>query len=238
MSSPQILFALAFPEGIFLVLNSDTQRLSADEIKKRLASPTALSRASAAFLLSGADDAFYLYAEKQELFGKIAHKTIADDISDAYALVYEFNRRSTLMDARLIQGNYTANGRILSAAETAALQAQIDNQRISFYTKRDLTPEEVKGVYTLDTGEHVVALQKSYDLYVLKKNDSAEKLDATCTLISGSSRIYKRADGTQFELHFNQAIDKPLASKNPADYGITLPNTKQYQTPFGKKRQS
>ena len=217
------------------MLKTYGERLTPDEITQDLAKPSASShlaqRGQAVFLPKGDDSAYVLVAEKKELFGKIAHLVGGDTSDEKYALVYEFNQRALLMDARLIKENNNFDGRRLSQNEIAKLQNLIDNHKITIYNKHELEAESVQGVFTQPTGGKIIALRKSGTLYFYK-DGIATKMDAHYALQGGNTRIYQNPDGSRFELNFSRSDQN--ASKNPADYGISTPQQKKYKSPFTK----
>ncbi len=173
----QIKFALEFPQGSILMT----------------------ATGGAYFNPSNSTDAFMVYGERKELFGKNAITVSQDRTTGAggYSVVYEFAAN----DYRLMKGNETVRGTLADDATVACLNQALAQNKIKLYTPQDTRPATVYNVARFADGRLLIQLANKSELYLGKDGDF-KKLDAIPTLQGGGSKYYKLTTGEQIALPY------------------------------------
>lgn len=206
-------FAIDFPQGLILFTGQNK---------------------GAYFLPHDSKDAFMIYGDQKELFGKkaIMVSKNANSLTEKYDLVYEFNDEGRLIDARLIEGQQTIRGTLVDPAQLQKLNAEIGE--ITFYNHTDFQLRRVFNVASFADGRLLLELSKD-ELYIGTPGNYT-KVDATLEIQGGSEKYYRTADGGMIALvghgFFNAKkpkfkdeemtwVNNP--DSNPASFGLDLP---------------
>ncbi len=182
-------------------------------------------------------DAFIVWGERKELFGKHA-VTVAknrDTGNAGYSVVYEFENNA-LVDARLVSPSETVRGALLDNAGLQALNAQLAAGDIKLYGNRDTELAKVFNVAAFADGRQLIQLMNKNELY-LGTPGNFEKLDAKLFVQGGNSMYYKLATGESINLPYGYGgpnhevptfAGEPMkyldvrAGEDPAKLGLNL----------------
>jgi len=221
----EIKFALNFPQGLILMTNAG----------------------GAYFMPHTGADAFQVYGEHKELFGKHAI-TIAQNYQTrdpGFSIVYEFGDNGALTDGRLVRQNETFRGTQVDAETVKKLNDAINQDKIKLYSTRDTQPPQVYNVARFADGRLLIQLH-DWQLYIGKPG-SFEKVDATGTIQGGGSKYYKH-NKTGGTIALPYGLGGPngeiptfdgeemnwikIDSHDPAKFGLVLPQGVKHLDPF------
>ena len=148
-------------------------------------------------------DAFMVWGERKELFGKNAITVSKDRDTGAggYSVVYEFAENGALSDARLVNGTQTLRGALADSKTLQGLNDALAQGEITLYNRRDTEPASVFNAARFPDGRLLIQLANKNELY-LGKPGSYEKLDATLQVQGGCSMYYKTAKGDSIALPY------------------------------------
>lgn len=181
-----IKFALEFPQGRILCMKPDS--FSRDDL------------GGVYFLPYESTEAFMVWGERKELFGKHAISVAkSDSVETPYSVVYEFSETGALIDARLVSKAETARGTLADEKTVQSLAAAIGAGTVTLVSPRDTEPAKIFNVAQFPDGRLLVQLMNKNELY-LGKPGSYEKLDARLAAQGGCSMYYKAASGETIQL--------------------------------------
>ncbi len=225
----EVKFALEFPQGLVLFMKDD---FKPEEV------------GGVYFMPKKSNDAFMIYGERKELFGKnaitVSHNRQTGE--KGYSLVYEFSESGALTDARLVSDKETLKGQMLDVFVTRDLNVSIAQDHLKLHSVRDTAPVLVSNVLRMENGQTLIQLGND-ELYVGTQGNYT-KLDAKPTMRGGSSLYYKAACGENIAIHGRDSYDasmfgdKELTHLNvkygedPAKLGLILPQKIKHLTPF------
>jgi hypothetical protein len=230
-----IKFVLEFPQGRMLFLKTGAGNDS---------DPAAAG--GVYFLPPGGADAFMVYGDRKELFGKNAITVSrGPNVQVPYSLVYEFSAAGALLDGRLVSADLTTPGKLLGADVVQQLNHDLAEGAITLRSPQDTLPVQVHRAAQFPDGR--LLLQLSKDQLYLGKPGNYQKLDAELTLIGGSSKYYRLADGGNIGLPGRTTLDEGPTFKgerlvyldirgaeDPARFGLSLPAGLKAQSPFSE----
>lgn len=226
MTQPRIQFALDFPQGHILFAEGG----------------------GSYFLPRDSMDAFQIWGERKELFGKNAISVAADRAAGtpAFSVVYEFSENGALTDARLVSGSATLRGRLADAETLNNLNGALAQNALNLWSRRDTQPERVYNAARFADGRLLIQMSSSSALYIGTPGQY-EKVDAQLTIQGGGSKYYRTPDGGQINLPYgyggpNGEIPtfkgEPMNyipvndNGNPAQFGLELAEGLKHLTPF------
>ena len=236
----EIKFALEFPQGQILFMKSENSYSGSDI-------------GGIYFRHQDSDDAFMVWGERKELFGKNAVTVAKNRETGAggYSVVYEFDDKGALSDARLVSGDETVRGHLADAKTVQALQDKIAQGGMTFYDPRDTELAKVFNVASFPDGRLLVQLFNKNELY-LGTPGNYEKVDAQLQAQGGNAMYYRTPEGESIDLPYGYGgpgrddipkykgeelkyLDvQPGAS--PAKFGLDLAPGVRHLDPFSAKR--
>lgn len=177
-----VKFALSFPQGDMLFMTNG----------------------GIYFQPEGAGDAFMVWGERKELFGKNAVMVSKNRETGGgdYSLVYEFAESGALSDARLVTKTETFRGTLADGAKLAAVNDAIAAGSFRLYSTRDTALAKIFNVAAFPDGRLLIQMFNENTLY-LGKPGAYEKLDAQLQAQGGNSMYYKTAAGDSIELPYS-----------------------------------
>lgn len=223
-TKPEIKFALNFPQGLILMTNTG----------------------GAYFMPHTGTDAFSVYGERKELFGKnaITVSENRDTGAGGYSIVYEFGNNNALADARLVKKGETFRGTLVDDKIITALNDAVAQDKIKLYTHQDTQPPKVYNVARFADGRLLVQMH-DWQLYIGTPGNFT-KVDAEGTVQGGGSRYYKLKNGGEIALPYgyggpNGEIPTfdgeemnwiKIQSDDPARIGLVFPEGIKHLDPF------
>lgn len=225
MTQNTVTFALAFPQGHILFLQNG----------------------GSYFLPAYSMDAFQVWAERKELFGKNALTVKGDKATADYSIVYEFTAAGVLSDARLVTKDQTINGTLADTDFINSVNGALAQSALKLYTTRDTQPDTVFNAARFGDGRLLIQLMNRNELY-LGTPGAYTKLDAKLYTQGGNSMYYRDADGGQINLPYGlggpRAGEPPTykgemlayvavdRSADPAQFGLDVFTGIKHLTPF------
>lgn len=191
MTQPStVKFALEFPQGSILFMENDRPGVSGDV-------------GAIYFQPRGAAEAFMVWGERKELFGKHAVTVAKDRETGAggYSVVYEFGANGALADARLVSQAETVQGALATPETVQALNDALARGEIMLYGRQDTELSKVFNAASFPDGRLLVQLLNKNELY-LGTPGNYEKVDAHLVAQGGNSMYYKTAAGEDIELPY------------------------------------
>jgi len=238
----ELKFVLQFPQGDVLCMkdpyNSDDDELG-----------------GVYFQPKGSNEAFIVWGERNDLFGKYAITVAKDRDTGAgdYSVVYEFNDSGSLLDARLVSKKETVRGTLADDKTVAALQDDVTQGRITFIERRDTELTKVFNAASFPDGTLLVQLHNRKGLY-MGKDGNFTKVDAQLVVQGGGSMYYKTPDGASIDLPYGYGgpgrNDVPTfkgqelkyinvqSGSDPAKLGLKLEAAKPHLDPFSPQLKS
>lgn len=223
-----ITFALAFKSGLVLFTE----------------------RAGTYFLPADTMEAFQIYGEHKELFGKKAVSVRSDRTSGApaYSLVYEFNDAQQLTDARLISGNTALPGTLLAQDALDSYRGALAQGALTLYNTQDTAPVMLSRVARFVDGRYLILVANdAHDMYIGTPGNY-EKVDAQLYVQGGNSLYFKTPQGEKIDLPYGfgePRFGEPPIYKgeelsyvrmqqngNPAEFGLALSTGRPHLSPF------
>lgn len=216
MTAERIKFAIDFPQGH--ILFTDKQGMY--------------------FLPHHGLDAFQIYGERKELFGKHA-ATVRTNKStgDAeYSVVHEFaGDGSSLSDARIITRGQTTHGKLADAETVNSLNGALAQNAITLRSTRDTEPDTIFNAARFSDGRLLLQLMNRNELYIGTPGNF-EKVDAQLYVQGGNSMYYRTPAGEQIDLPYGYGgpnNETPsfkgeyiayikLNGNDPAQFGLTI----------------
>lgn len=178
-----VAFALNFPQGTIIFTE----------------------RAGSYFMPTGTMDAFQIYGEHKELFGKKAisvrgnHNTGEPD----YSLVYEFNDAQALTDARLVTRDRTLRGTLADQDTLNTLNGALAQGALTLYTTQDTAPAMLSRVARFVDGRYLILVSnRDHDLYIGTPGNY-EKVDARLAIQGGNSLYFQTPQGERIDLPYS-----------------------------------
>lgn len=226
MSTAQIRFALDFPQGHILFIENS----------------------GAYFLPRHSMDAFQVWGERKELFGKHAISVREDRSAQtqAYNVVYEFSDSGALTDARLISKDQTVRGTLADQDTLNSLNGALAQKALTLYTQRDTEPDSVFNAARFADGRLLIQLMNRNELYIGTPGNFT-KVDAQLYVQGGNSMYYRTPEGEQIDLPYGFGGPRhgeiptfkgePLIyidtkDGNPAQFGLDLARGVKHLNPF------
>lgn len=221
-----VSFALSFPQGHVIFME----------------------RGGSYFVPANTMDAFQIYGERKELFGKVALGVRGNRNSgDAdYSVVYEFNDDKQLTDARLVCGVQTLRGTLAPQDVIDSFNGALAQGAMTLYTTRDTQPDSVFNVARMMDGRYLIQMSNTNTLY-LGTPGNYQKLDAHLHIQGGNSMYYKDSDGGTIELPWGMGGPRhgelpkfkgeemnyvSMKGHDPEEFGLTLPPKQAHLSPF------
>ena len=222
----EIKFALEFPQGNMLFMKNN----------------------GIYFLPHQSAEAFQVYGERKELFGKNAvnvSKSATNPV--AYNLVYEFAENGAMQDARIVTQTETSRGALLDGKTVQALSAALAAGQITMYDTSDTQPPSVYNAARLNDGRILIQMSGKNELYLGTPGGQYEKLDAHLYVQGGCSMYYKFPDGATVELPWGfggpnhetpkfkgeaMAYVTQRSGEDPMKYGLDLSGGVAHISPF------
>jgi len=183
MTAPsQVKFGLTFPQGDMLFMTDG----------------------GIYFQPEGRNDAFMVWGERKELFGKNAVMVSKNRETGGgdYSLVYEFAEDGRLSDARLVTKTETIRGQLADVARLTAVNEGLADGSFKLYSTRDTALAKIFNVASFPDGRLLIQMFNENTLYIGKPG-AYEKLDAKLHAQGGNSMYYKTAAGDSIELPYS-----------------------------------
>lgn len=238
----KVKFALSFPQGLVFFMENDN-RFSGDDI-------------GAIYFLPQADkNAFIVWGERKELFGKHAVTVRtnpgpgARNSGYAYSVVYEF-LGGRLADARLVKDQETIYGALADQKTLRDLEGALARKEIVLRGRSDAEPDSVFNVARFPDGRLLIQLLNKNELYLGRDGDF-KKLDAQLAVQGGCSMHYMLPTGEPIDLPYGYGgpgrKDIPTFAgvtlsyvephnADPAAYGLRLDARMKHLDPFSPKQ--
>lgn len=235
MSRDHIKFALTFPQGLILFMGREEAVLPGNV-------------GNVYFQPRASTEAFIVYGERKELFGKHAI-TVSQDRNTGgggYSVVYEFSDGKALSDARLVKGDQTVRGTLMDPAAVRDLNDVIASGGMTFYSDYDTRPDTIFNMARFEDGRLLIQLSNKNELY-MGTPGNFEKVDAKPEVQGGNSMYYKLTSGGTVELPYgfgsprhgeNPKFDGEELTyitafdRDPATYRLNLPSRPTHLDPF------
>ncbi len=216
MTTPRVKFAIDFPQGHVLFMENQ----------------------GAYFLPHHGLDAFQIYGERKELFGKNAITVRANQTTgDAeYNVVHEFAGDGSLSDARLVTRGQTIHGKLADAETVNNLNGAFAQGGITLRNTQDTQPDTIFNAARFSDGRLLLQLHNRNELYIGTPGPF-EKVDAQLYVQGGNSMYYRTPDGQQIDLPYGYggpnhetpsfkgeyiAYIKVEKNGDPAQFGLTI----------------
>jgi hypothetical protein len=187
--TPEVKFALQFPQGMVFFL-------------KDTSSP---DKAGAAYFKpNNSTEAFMVWGERKELFGKNAINVAKDYKADTggYSVVYEFSGSDVLTDARLVKGDETVRGQLADGPAVQVLNDSLTEGWLKLYGRQDMEPVTVYNAARFLDGRVLIQLCDRNELY-LGTPGNYQKLDARLMAQGGCSMYYEMVSGEKIDLPYS-----------------------------------
>ena len=216
MTTPRIKFAIDFPQGHVLFMENQ----------------------GAYFLPHHGLDAFQIYGERKELFGKNAITVRANkDTGDTeYNVVHEFAADGTLGDARIVTRGQTTHGKLADAETVNNLNGALAQNAITLRSTSDTEPDRIFNAARFSDGRLLLQLMNRNELYIGTPGNF-EKVDAQLYVQGGNSMYYRTPDGQKIDLPYGYGgpnhetpsfkgeyigYVKVNGNGDPAQFGLTI----------------
>lgn len=226
--TPSIQFALAFAQGHILFTE----------------------RGGSYFLPLNSMEAFQVYGESKELFGKkaISVRGNRETLEPDYSVVYEFNDAQTLTDARLVTRDKTLRGVLADQDTLNSFNGALAQGALKLYTTRDTAPTYLSRVARFEDGRYLIlAFSDNHDMYIGRPGNY-EKVDAQLYVQGGNSLYFQTPQGEKIDLPYGfgePRFGEPPVYKgeeltyvrmkqngDPAEFGIELKKGITHLSPF------
>ncbi len=180
-----------------------------------------MERGGAYFLPANTMEAFQIYGERKELFGKhaISVRGNRETGEPDYSVVYEFNDAKVLSDARLVTRDHTLRGTLADQQTIDALNGALLQNALMLYTTRDTRADSVFNAARFADGRYLIQMSNDNVLY-LGTPGNYEKLEAKLHIQGGNSMYYRDTDGGMIELPWG--MGGPRHGEMPKFKGETL----------------
>jgi len=232
MAQPRVQFALDFPQGHILFLDNQ----------------------GAYFLPRHSMDAFQIWGERKELFGKNAINVQGDRTSGTkgYSVVHEFAEDGKLLDARLVGPSGTVRGQLADADTLNSLNGALAQNAMALHSVRDTEPDRVFNAARFSDGRLLIQLHNRNELYIGTPG-SFEKVDAEMYVQGGNSMYYRTPAGEEINLPYGYggpngeapsykgellAYIQVKDNGNPAQFGLDIKRGIQHLSPFSPELQA
>ncbi|MDE2337330.1 MAG: hypothetical protein KGL10_08455 [Alphaproteobacteria bacterium] len=205
-NSQKIKYVFNFPQGLVLLMDGGGSPDSVGGIY---------------FKPHQGNDAFMVYGERKELFGKHA-VTVAknrDTGAGGYSLVYEFFWNNAPADIRLVKDKTTVTGVAVEQDAVRRMSDDIAAGKTVLHDVRDMQPDRVFNVARFADGRLLIQLLNRNELY-LGTPGNYEKVDAKCVLQGGCSMYYQTPAGERIDLPYG--MGGPLQNDSPKFKGEKL----------------
>lgn len=206
-------------------------------------------RGGAYFLPANTMDAFQIYGEHKELFGKhaISVRGNRNTGEPDYSVVYEFNDAQALADARLVTREQTLRGTLADQQTIDALNGALLQNALTLYSTNDTRPTTIFNVARFADGRYLIQLFNENVLYVGTPGNY-QKLDAQLHVQGGNSMYYRDTDGGEIALPWGfgeprygelpnfkgEELNYVSMKQNgdPAEFGLTVAGKPVHLSPF------
>ena len=226
MAQPRVQFALDFPQGHILFLENQ----------------------GAYFLPRHSMDAFPIWGERKELFGKNAINVQADRSAgtEGYSIVHEFSETGQLSDARLVSKTQTFRGTLADTETLNSLNGALAQNALTLHSMQDMEPDCVFNAARFADGRLLVQLHNRNELYIGTPGNF-EKVDARMYVQGGNSMYYRTPAGEEINLPYGYGgpnnetptfKGEPIAyiqvkdNCNPAQFGLQIDRGIKPLSPF------
>lgn len=201
------------------------------------------------FLPAGSMDAFQIYGDRKELFGKnaISVRGNRETGEPDYSVVYEFNDAQALTDARLVTRDQTLRGTLADQDTINSFNGALAQGALTLYTTNDTRPDTIFNVARFTDGRYLIQTFNTNTLY-LGTPGNYQKLDAQLHVQGGNSMYYRDADGGEIALPYGfgePRFGEPPVYKgeelnyvrmkqngDPAEFGLELKKGIVHLSPF------
>lgn len=223
-----VAFALNFPQGTVLFME----------------------RGGSYFMPANTMDAFQIYGEHKELFGKKAITVRANRNTGEpdYSLVYEFNDAQQLTDARLITRDQTLRGTLADQDTLNTLNGALAQNALTLYTTEDTAPAALSRVARFADGRYLILVSnRQHDMYIGTPGNY-EKVDARLAVQGGNSLYFQTPQGERIDLPYSfggprhgelptykgEELNYVTLRQNgdPAEFGLELKKGMAHLSPF------
>jgi len=226
MTQPRVQFALDFPQGHILFLGNQ----------------------GAYFLPHHSMDAFQIWGERKELFGKNAITVRGDRTTGAesYSVVHEFANDGKLLDARLVGTAATFHGQLADAETINNLNGALAQNALNLHSVRDTEPDRIFNAARFADGRLLIQLHNRNELYIGTPGNF-EKVDAQLYVQGGNSMYYRTPEGEKIDLPYGYggpngeapsfkgeflAYIKVNDNGDPAQFGLEIKRGIKHLSPF------
>lgn len=225
MTAQRAKSAIEFPQGYILIMENQT----------------------AYFMPRIGTDAYVIWGEHKELFGKHAITVPKNRETGAggYSVVYEFDDNGGLSDARLVNDTQIIRGKAVDAAEIEKTNHALGQGKVTLNGKPDENRNFVFNVAQFSDGRLLIQMMTN-DLY-LGTPGNYKKLDAHVICQGGNSMWYKMATGESIDLPYGyggpkkgevpmyngeELTYKEVKTHKPEEFGLVVSAGKPHLDPF------